>query len=225
MKGLQEKSSGNGIFLVVKHHSIVQESKKEREGFEPIVVKNPRTNETLTKYIKRYAGVEAMIKKIEWYDTEGRFDQRYRGWKIYLDADGTDCVLDISFDSRQAGRFMKLAENLDFTKPVEFSAWYDKKNDSTAFNVKQDGQSVRQKYTRDNPGDCPPPKEKFGGKWDYSDQEEFLYGRILNVVIPKLQAVAGMAEGRTNGNGAGFNERPSDDDPPEYPYEDEGGDF
>lgn len=218
MKGLQERTSGNGIFLVIKHHSIVQESKNEREGFEPVVVKNPRTNQTVTKYIKKYAGVEAMIKKIEWYDTEQKYEQRYRGWKLFLDANGTDCVLDISFNSRQASRLMKLAENLDFSKPVEFSAWYDKKNDSTAFNVKQDGVSVPQKYTRANPGNCPPPKEKFGGKWDYSDQEEFLYNQMVNVVIPKVEAVAGM-----NGHSTEFNPRPPED--VEYPYEDDGPDF
>jgi hypothetical protein len=223
MKGLQERSGGNGIFLVVKHHDIVQESKKERDGFEPIVVKNPRTNQMVTKYIKRYSGVEAMVKKIEWYDTERKYDQRYRGWKLYLDADGTACVLDIAFDSRQAGRFMKLAENLDFAKPIEFSAWHDKQHDSTAFNVKQDGKSIPQKYTRDNPGTCPPPKEKFGGKWDYSEQEEFLYTQMVNVVIPRVEAVAGM-----NGHGgeqgtAEFNARPPED--AEYPYDDDGADF
>jgi hypothetical protein len=210
MKGLQERTSGNGIFLVVKHHGIVQESKNEREGFEPVDVKNPRTGITITKYIKRYSGVEAMVKKIEWYDNVYD-DRHYRGWKLFLDAAGTPCVLDIAFDSRQAGRFMKLAENLDFTKPVEFSAWHDKANDSTAFNVKQEGKSVPQKYTKDNPGKCPPPVQKFGGKWDYSDQEEFLYETMINVVIPKVAAVAGSVAPQSNGG-------PPEDQ--EYPYDD-----
>lgn len=190
MKGLQERSSGNGIFLAIKHHGIVQESKRERDGFEPINIVL-RSGETITKYIKRYSGVEAMVKKIEWYDRE--YDGRpYKGWKLYLDAAGTPCVLDIDFNSRQAGRFMKLAENLDFSKPVEFSAWHDTKNDTTAFNVKQDGVSVPQKYTRDNPGKLPPPKERMGRKLDFGDQEDFLYSQMINVVIPRVDAVAGM---------------------------------
>ena len=192
MKGLQERTSGNGIFLSIKHHGIVQESKRERDGFEPINI-TLRSGETITKYIKRYSGVEAMIKKIEWYDRE--YDGRpYKGWKIHLDANGTPCVLDIDFNSRQAGRFMKLAENIDFTQPVEFSAWHDTKNDTTAFNVKQNGVSVHQKYTRENPGDLPPPKERLGGKLDFGDQEDFLFDRMMNFVIPKVQAVSGLAQ-------------------------------
>lgn len=189
MKGLQERTGGNGIFLAIKHHDIVQESKRERDGFEPINI-TLRSGEVITKYIKRYSGVEAMITKIEWYDREygGR---HYKGWKIYLDADGTPCVLDLDFNSRHATRFMKLAENLDFSKPVQFSAWHDTKDDVTAFNVKQDGASVRQKYTMDNPGACPPPKERMGGKLDFGDQEDFLFNQMMRVVIPQLNALTG----------------------------------
>jgi hypothetical protein len=198
MKGLQEKSDDGGIFLVIKHGSVCEESKKEREGFNPITVVNPRTNESSVKYIKRYKGVEAMIKKIEWRDTGDQFDQRYMSWKIYMDANGTPCVLEIPFESRVSTRFMKLAENIDFSKPVEFRAWHDAKQDNTAFYVGQGGVSVPQKYTKENPGDCPPPVQRFN-KWNFDDQVEFLHQRMLNVVIPAVQAVAGIAE--TNGNG------------------------
>lgn len=198
MKGLQEKTGGGGIFLSIKHHGIVQESKYERQGFEPIDIPL-RSGGFITKYVKRYSGVEAMVKKIEWYDRE--YDGRpYKGWKIYLDADGTACVLDIDFNSRQAGRFMKLAENLDFSKPVEFSAWHDTKNDTTAFNVKQDGASVPQRYTRENPGNLPPPKERMGGKLDFGDQEDFLFEQMMNVVIPRVNAAAGFSKEQENGH-------------------------
>lgn len=222
MKGLQERTDSNSVFLVVKHHSICQESKKERDGFEPIEVTNPRTNDTFFKFIKRYKAVEALVKRIEWYDTESRYDTRYMGWKIHLDANGTPCVLDLPFESRVSTRFMNLAENVDFTQPVEFKAWHDAKNDSTAFMVAQNGKSVPQKYTKDNPGNRPPPKQKFGGKWNYDEQTEFLHNQMMTVVIPKLQAVVGLTEERTNGNE--FNPRPTDPDP-EYPYQDEGPEF
>lgn len=192
MKGLQEKTSRNGIYLAIKHHGIVQESKHPREGFEPIDIPL-RSGGFITKYVKFYDGVEAMVKKIEWYDRE--YDGRpYKGWKLHLDANGTACVLDLDFNSRSAGRFMKLAENLDFSKPIEFSAWRDTDKDTTAFNVKQGGQKVDQKYTMEEPGEMPPPKERLGGKLDFGDQEDFLYGRMMRVVIPRVDAA--------NGNGA-----------------------
>jgi hypothetical protein len=83
---------------------------------------------------------------------------------------------------------MKLAENIDYSKPVEFRAWHDGKSDSTALFVGQDGTSVPQKYTRENPGDLPQPTQNFKGDWDYSKQEEFLYKRMIEVVIPMVAA-------------------------------------
>jgi len=185
MKGLIEKNT-DGIFLVIKHGGIVQESKNAREGFSPIEV-TTRSGVTFTKYIKRYRGVEALVKKIEWYDRE--YDGTpYQGWKLLLDADGTICTLDLPFESRVGTRFMKLAENVDYSQPVEFSAWKD--NDgNTAFSVKQGGENVHQKYNKENPGDCPPPVQGFNKKWNFDEQKAFLHQQIINVVIPMVQAV------------------------------------
>jgi len=188
MKGLQEQTDAGTIYLAVKHHSICHESKTEQEGHHPVVVENPRSKEKMTKYIKSYKCVEALICKIEWYERE-HDGTIYRGWQLFLDANGVPCVLDLPFNSRAGNRFMKLAEHLDFTQPVEFSAWYDKKNDATAFNVKQNGESISQKYTKDQPGDCPQPTQNKLGKWNFDAQEEFLLERMENYVIPAVEEV------------------------------------
>jgi len=189
MKGLQEKGEG-GIFLHIKHGTICEESKTPKEKFVPVEVTNPRSGQTSTKYIKPYKLVEAMIKRIEWYERE--YDGTpFMGWKIVLNADGTVCTLDLPLQSQTATRFMKLAENLDFTKPVEFSAWKTA-DDKTALSVKQDGQNVSQKYTKDNPNGCPPPVQGFGKKWNYDAQTQFLHERMTQVVIPKLNALRGL---------------------------------
>ncbi|MDT5061492.1 MAG: hypothetical protein QOH63_1951 [Acidobacteriota bacterium] len=191
MKGLQEQTSAGTTFLVVKHNSICTESKTEREGYQPITVEHPRSKEKIAKFIKRYKSVEALVCKIEWYAREHE-GTHYKGWKLYLDAAGVPCVLDLPFNSRAGNRFMKLAENLDFTQPIEFSAWYDAKGDATAFNVKQGGESVRQVYTRDDPGECPPPTQNKLGKWNFDAQEEFLLERMENVVIPAVQEAGNL---------------------------------
>lgn len=187
MKGLQEKTDAGATFLVVKHHSICQESKTEQPGYTPVEVKNPRSGEIITKYIKQYNGVEALICKMEWYDrTHG--DDRYIGWKLHLNADGTPCILDLPFESRACNRFMKTAENIDYTKPVEFRAWFDKKSEATAFYIGQEGESVRQAYTKEEPGDCPPPvQHSVSKKWNFDAQKEFLHGRMIDVVIPMIE--------------------------------------
>lgn len=222
MKGFQQKSENTGKFFVVKHNSVCQESSKAREGYEPVEVVNPQTRETVIKFIKRYDTLEAMVTRIEWRDTENQYDQRYMSWKIHLKADSfrpgqpsETGVLELPFNSRVGSRFMKLAENIDFTKPVEFRAWRDTKTDSTAFLVAQDGKSVPQKYTRDNPGDCPEPVQKFGGKWNFDDQMEYLHGQMVNVVIPKVEAINANG-GRPQYDDEGHFDPtpPSDDDPP-----------
>lgn len=191
MKGLQEKGEG-GIFLHIKHGTICEESKTPKEKFIPIEVTNPRSGQISTKYIKPYKLVEAMIRRIDWYERE--YDGTpFMGWKIVLDADGTTCVLDLPLQSQTATRFMKLAENIDFSQPVEFSAWKTPE-DKTALSVKQNETQVSQRYTKDNPGDCPPPVQGFGKKWNYDAQTQFLHERMTQVVIPKLNALRGMEQ-------------------------------
>jgi hypothetical protein len=187
MKGLVEETDTRTIYLTVKHHSICQDSKTEKPGFKPIEVKNPRTGETITKYTKPYKGIEALICKVELYDRE-HDSTRYFGWKIHMNAEGVPCVLDLPFDSRASNRFMKTAENLDFSQPIEFRAWYDAKSDATAFYIGQNGKSVPQFYTRDEPGDCPPPiQNQVTKKWNFDAQKEFLHGRMIEVVIPAVE--------------------------------------
>jgi hypothetical protein len=188
MKGLQEETDSGNIYLVVKHGAICQESKTEVVGFQPVEVKNPRTGETITKYIKRYKTVEGMICKVEWYDTEEKYENRFIGWKIHIDAAGVPAVLDLPFDSRASNRFMKVAENLDFSQPVEFRAWHDQKTDSTAFYIGQNGQSVPQLYTQEHPGECPPPVQNpVTKKWNFDKQKEFLHARMIDSVIPAVE--------------------------------------
>lgn len=186
MKGLVEDTDAGTIYLSIKHHAICHESKSEQAGHEAVVVENPRTKQKITKYIKKYKLIEAMVCKVEWYEREHE-GTKYRGFKLSLNAAGTPCVLDIPLKSRICSRFMKLAENIDFTQPVEFSAWYDSKSDATAFNVKQGGESVPQKYTNDNPNGCPPPEDDGTGDLDWRKQTKFLLGRMKDVVIPAVE--------------------------------------
>ncbi len=187
MKGYVQKSEGEGNFFSIKHGSIVRTSKTPQEGFEKIEGENHRTKEKYTTYIQRFDTIEALITKIEWYDTEQKYNTRYQGFKLHLVNDaGTKAVLDLPINSRATGRFMKTAENLDFNKPVEFRAWHDSRSDSTAVFIGQDGASVPQKYTRENPNGLPEPTQDFKKNWDYSKQEEFLYRKMIDVVIPAV---------------------------------------
>jgi hypothetical protein len=192
MRGLVEESGTNNLFLQVKYGTICEVSKHALAGFEAITVNNPKTGESVTKYIKRYKGVEALVTKIEYYDTEKKYDTTFRGIKIHLNANGVQCVLDLPEDSRPFTRFLKTAENIDFTQPVEFRAWMDAEK-KTAFAIKQNDENVSQKYTRAEPGDCPEPTQTRKG-WDYTAQEDYLHDILIETIIPRVEA-AENAEG------------------------------
>src|SRR5258708_4955007 len=142
MKGLVPQQSRDTIYLMVKYHCICAVSKKPREGFEAIKDVDVSTGEEITKYIKRY-DIEGIVQKIEWRDTKQQYQNRFMSWRIQIDANGVPVVLEIPWKSAPSDRFMKLAENIDFTKPVEFRAWKDTKGktDKTGFAVFQEGQN------------------------------------------------------------------------------------
>lgn len=186
--GLEEYGDGNRIFLKIKHGGIIQESKTEREGYKKIEGEVDGT--PYKKWIRPYKAVSGYIDKIERYDREFS-GKKMRGWNIHItDGDG-HFVLDIPFSTAKLNsRWMKLAEAIDYAKPVRFSAWHDKKSDSMALNVQQDGVAVPQKYTREEPGDMPEAIQRGSGKWDYGAQEDFLIDRLVRFVIPNVELIA-----------------------------------
>jgi len=191
---IEERAGETRLFA--KYFTLCQVSKTPREGFKPITVQNPQTEDEVTKYIKSYDKVIGYITKIEWRDTEEKYDQQFLSWNIHLDdGEGMKVVLSLDFDSAPSSRFMNLAENIDFTKMVEFSAWRDVsgKAPKTAFAVKQDGQNVPQKYTKDNTGERPEMVKELG-KWNSRTQMIWLHGRMMNVVIPAVDAANAKRE-------------------------------
>jgi hypothetical protein len=180
--GLEGYDNSGKVFLHLKYGHLCQTSKSEIEGWTRFDG-TTKDGTKFTKWYKAYRAVSGYVTKIEKYEKEFG-----NGWNISIDADGVKCNLDIPFASRANGRWLKLAENIDWSKPVRFSAWQDKKTDTLAFNVQQDGVTVPQKYTREDPGDMPEPIQRASGKWDYGAQEDFLVERMMNVVIPAVEA-------------------------------------
>lgn len=209
MRGYVQKTTDNALRLTVKYDSICEISKQAREGFEDIKVPDVSTGEELTKHIRRYDSIEALITNIEWRDTKQEYAVRFQSWRIHLrNAENQPAILEIPFKSNASDRFMKLAENIDFSRPVEFRAWRDTKSDKakTAFYVGQranenDEKSakVEQKYRMGQMGDCPEGVEELDG-WNFAAQRKYLHSQMINVVIPRVQAVNAMSENSAEPN-------------------------
>ena len=190
---LEEYGEGNGIYLRIKHGCICQESKTEREGYKK-VEGTLKDGTPWKKWIRPYKAVSGYVDKIERYDREFE-GRKFRGWNITINDGDNEYFLDIPFDSKVNSRWMKLAESIDYNKLVRFSAWTDRKTDSTALNVQQDGVSVPQKYTREEPNGLPEPIQRASGKWDYGAQEDFLVDRLVRFVIPNVETLAAKRNG------------------------------
>ena len=182
--------------LQIKHQSICLESREPMDGYDPIEVQNPRTGETITKYVKKYRSVEGFVDKAEWYKRKDeKLNITFAGYKIHISDEGEHYALDIPFGTAAYSYFVKAAENVNWTQKVEFAAWKDKEG-KTAFVMLQGGQSVKQKYTATHPGDCPAPTKKAtptGDKWDFTDQEIWLLYDSLLIVSSFAPAPASRA--------------------------------
>jgi hypothetical protein len=218
--GLEKASSSGLTYLVIKHGSICEESRKPREGWEPVEVEDKTSGDKQTKYICRYRAVEGLICDIVWYDTKDKFKTRFQGWKVYINADGTGCVLDFPLDSPVGRRFMKTIRNIDISEPVRFSAWKGD-NDKIALSIKQHDEKVAQFYTRENegePGGCPKPvQDPVTEKWDYSGQRAFLFTMMRDMVLPHVQEVGNKMPGGAAAKKAGGLQRADDEHVPEEP--------
>jgi hypothetical protein len=193
----REEPKVSKVYLEVKKHSIVEVSKEPRVNsdgveFERQELLNPKTNEKVIKYYDFYPGITGFIEKIEVYDTEQNFENRYRGVKLHID---NDAVLDLQEKSAGYDVFCRTAENIDFSQKVTLSAYHNRSKDRTGFKVEQNGESIQWNYTKDNPGDCPPWKKNAMGEWDSSDQRAFFQQLLEGKISAAVEAAAAARRG------------------------------
>lgn len=131
-----------------------------------------------------YDQLEGVITNIEF--VKGKY-----GEKIDVTIkDSEEVVLNISWkDFSVRDRFIKCLPNVNFCQPIVFKTFQNDQG-KTVFLMYQEGQLIKQKWTKDNPGDFPQPKQtkNFDGstKWDFSECEAFLY-QVLQDQVNRLE--------------------------------------
>lgn len=184
----KSNGSSGGNILHVKRGAICLESSEAKEGYERVegdVDGNP-----YEKWVLKNGSVDGMITGTYWYDTGDEQPTRYQGLKVHIDDGDEQYMLDLPFGKGPYDNFTKFAENIDFEQTVEFVAFPDKdRPTSTVLAAKQDGKIIRQKYTKNNLGDCPPAVEnKRTGKWNFDEQRDWLLDNLVTRGIVTMPA-------------------------------------
>lgn len=215
---LTENNKSGGVkFLKIADYSIAEKYSSEQEGWEVLKTQD-NTGKEYTSWIKRYRTVDGLITKIEFTKrTLPGTTTELSSWNIHL-FDNTlneRYVLSIPATSPAASRFVKLAENIDPTLPVEIAAWKDTSDakPKQAFMVKQVGNNVPQKYSiKDNAlsdysnpdwKDAPALVIRRNGDKDWGAIEDFLFERMETVVIPRFSQNEEVVAESVNGSGQG----------------------
>lgn len=201
---LHEQQKFSGLFFGVKHGALCLEKRPQpasdaekaeavKEGYQ--LVEGEVDGEKYAKYYRKFSQIDGKITKIEWYDRKGDYGS-FRGLNLKIKDKGEHYTLDLPFNSRPYNYFTQVAENIEYSKPVEIIAWPDKEHPKrTAFAIKQDGKWVQWKYTKEDMGECPPAKHnERTNTWNFDDQREWLLNRLLTVVAPACEAANAFDE-------------------------------
>lgn len=192
----ENTNKNNIVYLEVKYQKLIQKLSEFEDGANNIEVINPNTGEKKTVYFRAFQGVTGMISGLKWYEYEpkgGKTGPKLMGYKLSLLVDDvnsptgfTTAVVDLPFKGISFNTFTKVAENIDPDKPLTLTVWHSKDNDKTVVQFKQDGQTVKYKYTKDNMGDCPVAEYNSVTGYDFTKQVLFLKERIDSVVVPRF---------------------------------------
>lgn len=120
-----------------------------------------------------YDFVEGIIKKIDKKETE-------YGWNLILEIDDVDekNEVSITFYNSATRTILNKLCNVDFSKPAHLMVG---KNDSgyTWFSIKQDGETVQNKYGKEDVPAAQKIKVKGKDTWQFDDQLDFLWTKAI----------------------------------------------
>tara|TARA_X000001382_G_scaffold22695_1_gene13780 strand:- start:257 stop:868 length:612 start_codon:yes stop_codon:yes gene_type:complete len=90
--------------------------------------------------------------------------------------------LQIKISSQFFGQFIKRIPNLDLDSTVTFVLGKGKLDGKAFMYLQQNNTTVRSAHTKDNPNGMPPPIKRSNGKWNWDDNEDFLYGKAQEFI-------------------------------------------
>lgn len=132
------------------------------------------------------------------FDLENYQGKEYEVIDLYLrDSENDSFTLRFPLESGYGASFCKMAKNVDWSKPLEFSVSVKKENgkDYGSLFVKQPDENgkwnnLKWAYTEKEPGKMPPPEKKSDRNGEYNDytkRNKFFREMLLKLVAPALK--------------------------------------
>jgi hypothetical protein len=208
---LIENTGGQGgRFLKILDGNIVERSNTEQPGYEIYNFEYPKGHEKAGEkgsyYIRRYAAVSGNFAGLTRKELP---EHKIYGYDLTLSDEDGEFTIFFKDNSRITNRLLKTFENLALSKEIRIDVWRDR-DGKAAIQFKQDDQNVPQHWNKDN---LPQPEE-IGGKWDFSEQDKFLFKHFRDEVIPNLPVVEKVkAAGAGAGAGSSSTTETVEDDP------------
>lgn len=137
VEGYQEASKRpKGLYFSIFKYKIAKRQDEmplegEKGWTGPWETENPRTGEKKNSYAFFYDRLVAKVINVERVKKEFSAEQgggKVINWNIRLIANGKKSTLQFTQKDVSLKRFLKMARNLDFSKPICFSAWESKDN-------------------------------------------------------------------------------------------------
>lgn len=215
VEGFFEKGKHKGgMYLSVFDGSICQRSKVEIEGWDHVETTNQTTKETVHSWVHRFDRVVARIIDIDKEKVTFTNGNSVTNYNIILMAGNKRAVLQLQYMDSVLKRFLKVAPNINFDRPILISAWSTmkegKKKQAVSFR-QGEGKDVDKwvkveefwKTPRDKDGNIlgpstapdqsvmpQPVQDEDDDTWDYKAQNKFLVGHFRENVLPKIKVIA-----------------------------------
>jgi len=210
-----KREGGKAIYLNVFDGSLCRKSKNFVDGWEekPIKTTNPQTKEDVFTFVERYDSIVARIVDVNKYQHKFENGGKVSGFDIALLAGGKRAILQLTWIEHTLKRFLKVAPNIDFEKPIRISVFATTKNGkkNTAVSFKQgDGpdpeqwDKVNEFYNNDNEEMPKGIHDDNDDSWDYKPQNKFLGEKFAADTLPKIKVIAARypQPGRTEAQAA-----------------------
>ena len=175
---IESGSNCIGIFLQPFLGKISVKSKQQKDGYTLRSYVLP-SGVAAQSWVKSYESISGKLVRVQYSERENE-GKKIQSWKLLLN-DGENVInFEFGVKSNVARCWLRITPKIDLSKDIELTCFIDKKDGKkTVLLVKQNGETLKFAYTKENPNGMPPPKVRATGALDFGDTEEWLHNRNL----------------------------------------------